>query len=1068
MLRNRVCVVLAFVLSGLAWSAGIQAADGDGKPRLSDARIRTQRARQMEIRSEAAKRQAWDTAKRQGWADKTRTVDPDGRVTELMAIEDGRVLVLSTNNVNAAISTAASQIRNVSPYHVNGSGVTIGIWDGGAVRSTHQEFGSRVTIRDGGSADDHATHVGGTIGAAGVDASALGMAPAILIDSYEWTNDVGEMTARAMALPGEAGTIQASNHSYGYIVGWYGTRWYGTYPEREDRSFGQYSSYARDYDILCYDAPYFLPFKSAGNDRSDTAPSSGTSFEYYSGSAWVTKTYDPATDPYNDGWDNGGFDTVGHIGNAKNIMTVGAVNDAVSGGVRSPAAATMSTFSCWGPTDDGRVKPDIVANGVGLYSSLSGSDSSYGTYSGTSMSSPNASGSAMLLVDYYGQRLPGQYMRASMLKGLIIHTADDLDNPGPDYRTGWGLMNVKAAADHIGRHADSPGTLHMVEGRLATGQTSDGYELTWDGEQPIRATLCWTDPPATAVSELDDPSARLINDLDLRIIGPGGSTTYLPFVLDPSNPAATATTGDNIRDNVEQIRIASPGPGSYTIIVSHKGVLTNGEQYYSLLLSGFNAGPAGTVQLDRSVYNCSVSVAVTVVDGDLVGQGSQAVTLATSGGDQESLVLTEDPPGSGAFHGTIQAVAGNALSGDQLLQVGHGQTLTVTYQDLDDGSGQPATVQDTATIDCVAPVIFNVAVAEIMPRQATITFETNEPAAGLVRYGTSCGHLVLSRGTSTPQTFHQVVLSGLDHQTDYFFQIEATDTGGNLTIDNQGGACYAFTTPPQPDYFSELFTSEAPNDLSYKEMTFVPDDSSDYYAACTGEATAFPVDPTGGTTLSLTDDSYQLVSLSGGAQVQLYGVGYSSFYVCSNGSITLGAGDTTWQESPSAHFSQPRISGWFDDFNPAASGTVSHQQLADRAVVTYQNVPEWGQTTQNSFQIEMFFDGAIRLTFLGMAAVDGMVGLSAGAGLPDDYLDSDLSDYGSCWHPADLDHDGDVDLDDYAILQTCRSGWGIPQEDPACQSSDLNSDLCVDTTDAWLIRGCISGADIAPDPECLP
>jgi hypothetical protein len=90
----------------------------------------------------------------------------------------------------------------------------------------------------------------------------------------------------------------------------------------------------------------------------------------------VTKTYDPATDPYNDGWDNGGFDTVGHIGNAKNIMTVGAVNDAVSGGVRSPAAATMSTFSCWGPTDDGRVKPDIVANGVGLYSSLSAGDSS--------------------------------------------------------------------------------------------------------------------------------------------------------------------------------------------------------------------------------------------------------------------------------------------------------------------------------------------------------------------------------------------------------------------------------------------------------------------------------------------------------------------------------------------------------------------------------------------------------------------------------------------------------------------------------------------------------------------
>ncbi len=1066
MRRNRVLAGLGAVLSVVVCAAGLRAAEGDGGAGLSDPQVRAARARQLESRSTATKRQAQAAAKRQGWADKVRTTEPGGRLTELMAIRDGQVFVVTTHNVNAAISTAADQIRNISPYSVDGTGIAMGVWDGGAVRPTHQEFGTRVTVHDGASAADHSTHVGGTIGAAGVMPSALGMAPAVLIDSYEWTNDVGEMTSRAMSVPGEAGMIQVSNHSYGYITGWNGTRWYGNYPERESRGFGQYSNYVVEYDTVCYDAPYFLPFKSAGNDRNDFAPPAGTSFEYYNGSAWVWKTYDPGTDPYSDGWDDGGFDSIGHIGNAKNIMTVGAVNDAVSGGVRSVAAATMSAFSCWGPTDDGRVKPDIVANGVSVYSSFSGSNAAYGTFSGTSMASPNAAGSAMLLIDHYGRVFPNQYMRASTLKGLIIHTADDLDNPGPDYRTGWGLMNVKAAADHISRHADFPGAAHMVEGRLAGDHPSDSFALTWDGVEPIRATLCWTDPPAGEITGLDDPAIRLVNDLDLRIVGPGGSPTYLPFVLNPATPAVAASTGDNIRDNVEQVRIAAPVPGRYTVTVTHKGALVSGEQHYSLLISGVNAGPAGIVRLDRSTYACGATVTVRVMDGDLVGQGSEQVTLTTDGGDEEVLILAEQPADSGTFAGTIQAVAGGVTTGDGVLQVGDGQTLTVTYADLDDGTGQPAAAQDTAAIDCVPPVISNVAVTGIAARQATITFETNEPAVGRVRYGTSSGLLSGSAGSSVPQTVHQFVLSNLEDGTDYFFSVEATDAGDNLAIDDQGGACHTFTTLEQPDYFTQQFTNN--NDLAYRAVTFFPDGSGDYYAACTDEATIFPVDPTTATVLALGDDAYVEVPISGGAQLWLYGIGYSSYFVGSNGVITFGQGDDQWTESLGAHFQMPRISALFDDFNPSVGGRISHLQLADRVVVTYENVPEWGQSTLNSFQVEMFFSGTIRLTYLSLAAVDGLVGLSPGDGIPADFMASDLSGYGSCWHPADLDHDGDVDLDDFALLQGCLSGFGIPQPDLACQASDLSGDTCVDASDVALLRGCISGAGLAPDPGCLP
>ncbi|GAH97791.1 unnamed protein product, partial [marine sediment metagenome] len=261
---------------------------------------------------------------------------------------------------------------NTLPYNVNGADLIVGIWDSGAVRTTHQEFGGRVVVMDGASNANHSTHVGGTIGAAGVVANALGMAPSVLIDSYEWTSDVSEMTSRAMSYPNEPDKIQASNHSYGYVCGWeHGfspPRWYGTWGDRESEYFGIYDSYVVPWDNLCYNAPYYLPFKAIGNDRSDKAPLEGETFEYYRFPKWRTNNYDPLKDPYDDGWDNGGFDTIMTVGVAKNIMTVGAVNDAVSAGVRDPSQGTMTSFSGWGPTDDGRIKPDIVTNGVGLYS----------------------------------------------------------------------------------------------------------------------------------------------------------------------------------------------------------------------------------------------------------------------------------------------------------------------------------------------------------------------------------------------------------------------------------------------------------------------------------------------------------------------------------------------------------------------------------------------------------------------------------------------------------------------------------------------------------------------------
>jgi len=153
------------------------------------------------------------SADRQGariWAKangKPMRFERDGVLYELKAIWEGKPLYYKTYNVNAAISTAADQVRDAIPYNLDGDGVTVGVWDGGEVLTSHQEFGGRVTDKNSTQPNFHATHVGGTIGASGVDAGAKGMAPAVLIDSYDWNLDLEEMTAAAASAPGQTDMI---------------------------------------------------------------------------------------------------------------------------------------------------------------------------------------------------------------------------------------------------------------------------------------------------------------------------------------------------------------------------------------------------------------------------------------------------------------------------------------------------------------------------------------------------------------------------------------------------------------------------------------------------------------------------------------------------------------------------------------------------------------------------------------------------------------------------------------------------------------------------------------------
>src|SRR5690606_18408777 len=149
----------------------------------------------------------------------------------------------------------------------------------------------------------------------------------------------------------------------------------------------------------------------------------------------------------------------------------------IAGSPGSPSFR-ISRFSSFGPTDDGRIKPDIMGVGEDVYSLASDDRSSYGISSRTSMATPNVTGSLALLQQYY-QELFGEYMRAATLKGLVLHTALDLGTPGPDYRTGWGLLDTEAAAEHITHTLTNP--IGIIEAELENGSV---YEKTINVSAP--------------------------------------------------------------------------------------------------------------------------------------------------------------------------------------------------------------------------------------------------------------------------------------------------------------------------------------------------------------------------------------------------------------------------------------------------------------------------------------------------------------------------------------------------------------------------------------------------------
>ena len=396
---------------------------------------------------------------------------------------------------------------------LKGAGIVIGIGDNSD--PVHVDFTGRIISRSAAPPNYHGTHVHGTAGGAGIwNELYTGHAPkATLLSQVAngiWINAAAYYADHRMVI---------TNNSYGNVT--------------TDCGYsGFYDNYSRFLDAQAISLPKVLNTFAAGN--------SGIGF------------------PINCSPFPPGFKTVlGGYQSAKNVITVG---NTYADGVIFPQSSR-------GPVKDGRIKPEITAQGTFVVSTAVATD--YSENTGTSMANPAVSGGLALLYERYRQlNGPASDPDNGLMKAILCNTATDKGVPGPDYIYGFGWMNLLRAVEVL------------EAGNYVQNNVTNGGDNTFDITVPantaqLKVMLYWNDPAAAPVS-----SKALVNNLDLRLTTTAPAT-YLPLILDSSYTGANnpAQPGLDVMNNIEQVTVDNP-TGTYTVHVAGTSVPVSAPQPY--------------------------------------------------------------------------------------------------------------------------------------------------------------------------------------------------------------------------------------------------------------------------------------------------------------------------------------------------------------------------------------------------------------------------------------------------------------------------------------------------------
>lgn len=500
--------------------------------------------------------------------------EKNGNFFSLVDYEDETGALIYNTTYNNSATASSLQTANAKGLHADGiigTGMNVGIWDGGVLAISHNGFISagvnRYSTKDGGNSwsqnslkgRQHAAHVAGTVAAntfgSGV---AMGFAHGAKVFGYNWDSDTSEMAAAAA---NTSTPIYTSNHSYGlntedYIAS-----------GGSVNIFGLYGSRSRDFDLVANNAPYYTIVVAAGNDRDGGYNKAKTS----------------------------GKDLLSQTAVSKNVVVVAAtrgtedfsgITGSVSVGGTNPF---ISSFSNYGPTNDFRIKPDIAAKGVNVTSVGITSSNATATMDGTSMAAPAVTGVFTLWQSYYKQEF-NNYMTSASVRALMAHTAREAGPAtGPDFMFGWGLIDAGKGKEVM--DAVKANTALLGEFNLPVNSTYE-YEFQYDGQDDLVVTMAWNDPAGTADSTGDFNVKKLVNDLDVRLVNEDTGNVYYPWYLVkswtilPSSNSIAKRDARNDRDNIEKIELPNKIAGNYKVIVTYNGTLQGNSQDYSLIVSG--------------------------------------------------------------------------------------------------------------------------------------------------------------------------------------------------------------------------------------------------------------------------------------------------------------------------------------------------------------------------------------------------------------------------------------------------------------------------------------------------
>lgn len=315
---------------------------------------------------------------------------------------------------------------------------------------------------------------------------------------------------------------------------------------------------------------------------------------------------------------------------------------------------------------------------------------------------------------------------------------------------------------------------------IACGAASDASNRSTSSCPSLAAPTLTATAGSKSVSLSWTASANAANYLILRTdVG----CDYSQNVVDTVAAPATAYTDVDL-------------PNDFTVYyrVQAQGSNTACESAVSNCVGVAPQPFAGSIKLDKSKYSCTSTIVISVNDANVGAPTVDATIFSDTETTPETVVLTESPPGSSKFRGTIVATPGSSPTGDGLLGLSHGDAITARYVDADDGQGGSGIVRETtATADCVGPAISEVRTTDVTDVAGTVRWNTDELSDSVVRWGETKPPTNVASNANRV-TSHAVTLTGLRSCTVYWYAVESTDGAANTSLDDNDGQYFHFET----------------------------------------------------------------------------------------------------------------------------------------------------------------------------------------------------------------------------------------------------------------------------------